>query len=64
MDKSRVRREMIAPGRILGGGKRAAPTIADYVLVYRNQKLAVIEAKPEVEEGGELCSCVCAAERA
>jgi type I restriction enzyme, R subunit len=45
VDGSRVRREVIAPGRIEGGGKRAKPEIADYVLVYRNTKLAVIEAK-------------------
>ncbi len=45
VDGSRVRREVIAPGRILGGGRRAREDIADYVLVYRGQKLAVIEAK-------------------
>lgn len=45
IDSSRVRREIIAPGRLVGGGKRGKPDIADYVLVYRNQKLAVIEAK-------------------
>jgi type I restriction enzyme R subunit len=43
--ESRTRREMIAPGRIMGGGRRAKPKSADYVLVYRNTKLAVIEAK-------------------
>ncbi len=43
--ESRIRREVIAPGRLQGGGKRGKPEIADYVLVYRNQKLAVIEAK-------------------
>ncbi|MGL4503499.1 MAG: type I restriction enzyme HsdR N-terminal domain-containing protein, partial [Planktothrix sp.] len=42
---SRIRREVIAPGRLLGSGKRAKSEYADYVLVYRNQKLAVIEAK-------------------
>ncbi len=42
---SRVRREMIAPGRIQGAGKRVDPLKCDYVLTYRNQKLAVIEAK-------------------
>jgi type I restriction enzyme R subunit len=42
---SRTRREMIAPGRIMGGGKRAAAKSADYVLVYRNTKLAAVEAK-------------------
>lgn len=45
VDNSRVRREVIAPGRLVGGGKRSKPEIADYVLVYRGQKLAVIEAK-------------------
>jgi type I restriction enzyme R subunit len=45
VDGSRVRREVIAPGRLLGGGKRAKAEVADYVLVYRNTKLAVIEAK-------------------
>lgn len=45
VDNSRVRREVIAPGRLIGGGRRSKPDIADYVLVYRNQKLAVIEAK-------------------
>jgi type I restriction enzyme, R subunit len=45
---SRVLREKqceITPGRLQGGGKRAKAEIADYVLVYRNTKLAVIEAK-------------------
>lgn len=42
---SRVRREMIAPGRLLGAGQRGQQEKADYVLVYRGQKLAVIEAK-------------------
>ncbi len=45
VDGSRVRREMIAPGRLIGAGKRSKQDIADYVLVYRGQKLAVIEAK-------------------
>ena len=45
VDGSRIRREMIAPGRLIGAGKRATQDIADYVLVYRGQKLAVIEAK-------------------
>ena len=39
------RREQSAPGRIKGGGERAKADIADYVLSYRNRKLAVIEAK-------------------
>ncbi len=43
---SRVRREyLIAPGRLEGRGLRGKPLVADYVLEYRNTKLAVIEAK-------------------
>jgi type I restriction enzyme R subunit len=43
---SRVGREVyITLGRLQGAGKRAKPDIADYVLIYRDQKLAVIEAK-------------------
>lgn len=45
VENSRVRREVIAPGRILGSGRRGEPQIADYVLEYWNQKLAVVEAK-------------------
>ena len=48
VEGSRILREKqceITPGRLLGGGKRAKPEIADYVLVYRNTKLATIEAK-------------------
>ena len=45
VDASRIRREVITRGRLVGGGKRTKPDIADYVLVYRGQKLAVIEAK-------------------
>lgn len=45
VSESRTRREVIAPGRIMGKGKRAQPLSCDYVLVYRNTKLATIEAK-------------------
>jgi type I restriction enzyme R subunit len=46
VEGSRVLREHgITQGRLLGGGKRAKAEIADYVLVYRNTKLATIEAK-------------------
>jgi len=45
VEASRVRREVIAPGRLQGAGRRAKPDVADYVLFYRGQKLAVIEAK-------------------
>ncbi len=43
---SRIRREYpITPGRIEGLGRRGKALTADYVLEYRNTKLAVIEAK-------------------
>ena len=45
VDGSRVRREVITPGRIEGKGRRGKGLTADYVLVYRNRKLAVLEAK-------------------
>jgi type I restriction enzyme R subunit len=45
VDGSRVRREFITPGRLQGAGQRSKPEIADYVLFYKNRKLAVIEAK-------------------
>ena len=46
VDGSKILREYrLTLGRIEGGGKRAKPLFADYVLVYRNQKLGVIEAK-------------------
>ena len=41
--ESRTQREVIAPGRIMGKGKRAKPLSCD--LVYRNTKLATIAAK-------------------
>lgn len=44
VEGSRIRREMICPGRITGAG-RINPLSADYVLSYRDRKLAVIEAK-------------------
>ncbi|MCA9468295.1 MAG: DEAD/DEAH box helicase family protein, partial [Nitrospira sp.] len=51
---SRIHREYpITLGRIEGHGRRAKPLIADYVLVYRNTKLAVIEAKAWDEEPTE-----------
>jgi type I restriction enzyme R subunit len=46
IEGSRILREHgITTGRLLGAGKRARAEIADYVLVYRNTKLATIEAK-------------------
>jgi type I restriction enzyme R subunit len=46
VEGSRVLREHgITAGRLQGAGKRARAEVADYVLVYRNTKLAVVEAK-------------------
>jgi type I restriction enzyme, R subunit len=46
VEGSRVRREYpIAPGRIEGLGRRGKALTADYVLEFRNTKLAVVEAK-------------------
>ncbi|MBP7950201.1 MAG: DEAD/DEAH box helicase family protein [Verrucomicrobiales bacterium] len=46
VDGSRILREYrITEGRIEGRGRRGQPAIADYVLVFRNLKLAVVEAK-------------------
>jgi len=46
VEGSHIRREFpIAPGRIEGHGRRGKPLAADYVLEYRNRKLAVVEAK-------------------
>lgn len=43
---AKVRREFsITQGRIMPGGKRGDRLSADYVLTYRDQRLAVIEAK-------------------
>ncbi|MCB0368466.1 MAG: DEAD/DEAH box helicase family protein [Bdellovibrionales bacterium] len=43
----------ITDGRMLSGGARAKQKFADYVLSYKNQKLAIIEAKKEDEEPTE-----------
>ena len=46
VEGTRVRREyLITPGRLEGHGKRGKGLTADYVLEYRNHKLAVVEAK-------------------
>jgi type I restriction enzyme R subunit len=51
VEGSRIRREYaIAPGRIEGLGRPSKPLTADYVLEYRNTKLAVVEAKAWDEE--------------
>jgi type I restriction enzyme R subunit len=57
VDGSKVLRErncQITAGRIQAGGKRTKPLIADYILVYKGIKLAVVEAKArnlDVSEG-------------
>ena len=46
VEGSRILREYpITLGRLEGRGRRGKGLTADYVLVYRNHKLAVIEAK-------------------
>src|SRR3954468_15491284 len=51
VEGSRIRREYpITPGRIEGNGRRGKSLTADYVLEYRNTKLAVVEAKAWDEE--------------
>ena len=48
VEESKVLREFrITDGRIQAGGTRAKPEIADYILVYKNRKVGVIEAKAE-----------------
>ena len=50
----RVQREYnINAGEIKAGGVRTSKLIADYVLSYKNRKLAVVEAKNNELEGGE-----------
>lgn len=45
-ENSLVHREVqITAGRIIGGGKRAEPSIADYVLEFKGKRIAVVEAK-------------------
>lgn len=54
VEGSRVRREyVISPGRIEGRGRRSRVLKVDYVLEYRNTKLAVVEAKAETEQIAE-----------
>jgi type I restriction enzyme R subunit len=48
IEGSKILREYrFTDGKIHPGGVRGKPEIADYILVYKNQKLAVIEAKQE-----------------
>ena len=46
IEGSRIRVEFaITEGRLIGQGKRKQPLQADYVLEYRNKRLAIVEAK-------------------
>lgn len=52
--ESRVQREYnINAGEIRAGGIRTGQMKADYILTYKNRKLAVIEAKSDEQEVGE-----------
>ncbi len=56
VEGSRILRESnakITDGKIQTGGGRAKPMIADYILVYKGVKLAVIEAKSALLPVGE-----------
>lgn len=54
VEDSRVQREYpITAGEIRAGGIRAGSLKADYILSYKNRKLAVIEAKSDEQEVGE-----------
>ena len=50
VEGTKVHREYhITAGKLLVGGKRAKPLIADYVLSYKGCKLAVVEAKNTIK---------------
>ncbi|MCK5475505.1 MAG: DEAD/DEAH box helicase family protein [Candidatus Pacebacteria bacterium] len=54
IEGSKVLREFrITDGKIQAGGMRGKSEIVDYVLVYKNRKVGVIEAKAENLEVGE-----------
>ena len=54
VEGSRIQREYpINSGEIRTGGIRAGQLIADYILSYKNRKLAVVEAKADELEVGE-----------
>ena len=54
VEGSRILRERdvckITAGRIQVGGERKTPLIADYILVYKGIKLAVVEAKSDEKD--------------
>lgn len=48
VEDSKILREYrFTDGRIQVGGTRSKPEIADYILVYKNKKIGVVEAKQE-----------------
>jgi len=54
IEGSRIQREYsINSGEIRAGGIRAGQLKADYILIYKNRKLAVVEAKADELEVGE-----------
>ena len=54
IEGSRIQREYpINSGEIRAGGTRAGQLKADYILIYKNRKLAVVEAKSDELEVGE-----------
>lgn len=54
VEGSKVLREFnITAGKIQTGGGRGKREVADYILVYKGIKLAVIEAKSDVQDVGE-----------
>jgi type I restriction enzyme R subunit len=54
IEGSKVLREYhVTAGKIQVGGGRAKPMITDYILVYKNIKIGIIEAKSAEEEAGE-----------
>jgi type I restriction enzyme R subunit len=54
LDGSKILRERhITDGKIQTGGERGKPLITDYILVYKNRQLAVIEAKSNERPVGE-----------
>lgn len=56
IEGSKILREQnaqITAGKILTGGGRSKPLKADYILVYKGRKLAVVEAKSNELEVGE-----------
>lgn len=44
-----LREHYFTDGRMLSGGQRGKRKFADYILAYKNQKLAIVEAKKESE---------------